>query len=181
MSGPTSPRSGWRQRSSASTPVTAAVRRGGRPAGSAARAGRRRHRALEVGAQLEPLEHALVHGRLEQAVAALAVALGDVHRGVRVADQLVGVDGGLALGDRDAEAAADEQLLALERSGIRERLEDALGGVGGVLRARRRPRAGPRTRRRRSGPRCRSRGCSRRGAWRPRAGPRRRRRGRGCR
>ena len=32
-----------------------------------------------------------MHRRLEQAVAALAVALGDVHRGVGVADQLVGV------------------------------------------------------------------------------------------
>jgi hypothetical protein len=68
-------------------------------------------RALEVGAQLEPGEHALVHGGLEQAVAALAVALGDVHRGVGVADHLVGVGAGLVLGDRDAEAAAQRELL----------------------------------------------------------------------
>ena len=48
----------------------------------------------------------VVHRGLEQAVAALAVGLGDVHRGVGVADQLVGVGGGARLDDRDAEARA---------------------------------------------------------------------------
>src|SRR3954452_3764739 len=72
-------------------------------------------RALEVGAQLETREDALVHGRLEQAVAALAVALGDVHRRVGVADELLGVGRGLALDDRDAHAGACDELLPVER------------------------------------------------------------------
>jgi hypothetical protein len=76
-----------------------------------------------------------VHLRLEQPVATLAVALGDVHRGVGVADQLVGAGGGVALGDRDAEAAADEEVLALESQRRGERRENPLGGVGGGLRA----------------------------------------------
>ena len=90
-------------------------------------------RALQVGAQLQAGEHALVHGRLEQAVAALAVALGDVHRGVGVADHLVGVGAGLVLGDRDAEAAAQRDLLVAGDQRHGERLEDPLGGVGRLL------------------------------------------------
>ncbi len=41
----------------------------------------------------------------------------------------------VAVGDRDAEAAADEELLALEPQRRGERREDPLGRVGGVLRA----------------------------------------------
>ena len=48
-------------------------------------------RLLQLGLQLEPLDHALVHRRLEDAVAALAVALRHVHRDVGVAEQLLGV------------------------------------------------------------------------------------------
>ena len=97
-------------------------------------------------------------------VAALAVALGDVHRGVGVADQLVGVG---------ARSSAEIEMPMLPRSvssrvagahRLRERLEHALGGVGGLLDVRRCPRAARRTRRRRSGRRCRSRGCSPRAA-----------------
>ena len=77
-------------------------------------------RPLQVGAQLEAGDHPLVHRRLEHPVAALAVALGDVHRGVGVADQLVGVGGRSGLGHRDAEAGADDQIglpLELQRLG----------------------------------------------------------------
>ena len=52
-------------------------------------------RALQLRAQLEPFEDALVHRRLEDPIAARSVALADVHRGVRVADQFVGVAGRL--------------------------------------------------------------------------------------
>ena len=92
-------------------------------------------RALQVGAQLQPLQDALVHLGLEQAVAALAVALGDVHRGVGVADQLVGVGAAVLGRDRDAQRAADRQLLV--RGGQRrgDGLHDALGGVGRLLHA----------------------------------------------
>ena len=63
-----------------------------------------RHRALQVGAQFEPLEHLRVHLRLEQAIAALALALGDVHRRVGVADQFVGVGGGVPVDDGETKA-----------------------------------------------------------------------------
>ena len=43
-------------------------------------------RALQLRLQLEPLDHALVHRRLEDAIAALAVALRHVHGDVGVAE-----------------------------------------------------------------------------------------------
>ena len=48
-------------------------------------------RPLQLRLQLEPLDDALVHRRLEDAVAALAVALRHVHGDVGVAEQLLGV------------------------------------------------------------------------------------------
>ena len=115
-------------------------------------------RALQVGAQLEPVEHARVHRRLEQAVAALAVALGDVHRGVGVADQLLGACAASpAQRDRDADAGAQERARACPaRSGAASSVEDALRGVGGRL-AVDVLEQDARTRRRRSGRRCRRR------------------------
>ena len=122
-SGPTRPRSGWRQRSSASTPGDGAVvEADDRLVVQLELVGG--DRALQVGAQLQAREHALVHRRLEQAVAALAVALGDVHRGVGVADELVGVGGDLALDDRDAEAASGRRAPSGPAAAAPERLED---------------------------------------------------------
>ena len=92
-----------------------------------------RQRALQVGAQLQALQHALVHLGLEEAVAALAVALGDVHRRVGVADQLVGVGHAVLGGDRDAEAAAQRELLVGGGQRRADGLHDALGGVGRLL------------------------------------------------
>jgi hypothetical protein len=74
-----------------------------------------------------------VHRRLEQAVAALAVAVGDVHRRVGVAEQLVGVGGAAALDHRDAEARAQRQLLAAHGQRPGQAGEDALGRVGDLL------------------------------------------------
>ena len=62
---------------------------------------------LQLCAQFEPLEHAFVHLGLEDPIAALAFALADVHRGVGVADQLIGVAEsllGVGFAERDAEA-----------------------------------------------------------------------------
>ena len=91
-------------------------------------------RPLQVGAQLEAGHHPVVHGGLEQAVAALALGLGDVHRGVGVADQLVGVGGVPRLDDRDAEAGADDQVVVVELERAAERVEDPLGGLDRRLR-----------------------------------------------
>ena len=76
-----------------------------------------------------------MHRRLEQAVAALAVALGDVHRGVGVADQLVGVGGARRRRPSRCRCSrATTSSLCSSASGSGERLEDALGGVGRLLR-----------------------------------------------
>ena len=48
-------------------------------------------RSLQLRLELEPLDHALVHRRLEDAIAALAVALGHVHGHVGVAEQFLRV------------------------------------------------------------------------------------------
>ena len=90
-------------------------------------------RALQVGAQLEAGEHALVHPRLEQAVAALAVALGVVHRRVGVADELLGLDDGPRLGERDAHAGAQDELLVPDAQRHGHRLEHAVGGLDGLV------------------------------------------------
>ena len=90
-------------------------------------------RPLQIGAQLQARHDLLVHGRLEHAVAALALALGDVHGRVGVADQLVGVGGGSGLGHRDAQAGADDDVVVVELERAGQRLEDPLGGLGGGL------------------------------------------------
>ena len=89
--------------------------------------------ALEVVAQLEPGHDALVHGRLEQPVAALAVALGDVHGRVGVADQLLGVTPVSWPEDRDADAAAEGDLPVPSVHRLGEQIEDALRRVRGRL------------------------------------------------
>ena len=125
-----------------------------------------RDRALQVGLQLEAREHDLVHRGLEHPVAALAVALGDVHGGVGVADQVVGVGGAAVPGHGDAEARAHDRAPCWpSRSGSAKASRMRSAASDGLLEARPRPRAGPRTRRRRSGPPCRSRGRTLRVAW----------------
>ena len=48
-------------------------------------------RSLQLRLELEPLDDALVHRRLEDAIAALAVPLGHVHGQVGVAEKLLRV------------------------------------------------------------------------------------------
>ena len=64
-----------------------------------------------------------VHRRVEDRDAALAAGLRRVHRDVGVAQQLVGALDRLA-SDGDADAAADHELLALDRERDLERLDD---------------------------------------------------------
>ena len=135
-------------------------RRAGPPAGSAARAAPSAIARCSR-CELEAGEHALVHLGLEHPVAALAVALGAVHRGVGVADQLLRADGARPASTTEMPMLhrSDELLVAgAQRRG--QRLEHAVSRVGRLLHARRCPRAAARTRRRRSARRCRSRGCS---------------------
>ena len=174
------PRSGWRQRSSASTPRDAAVvDPDDRLVVQLQLLGR--YRALEVGAKLEPGEHALVHLRLEHPVAALAVALGAVHRGVGVADQLLRAG-------RPRPATQPRCRCCTEARAPCGRPAAAAPAT----RARGRPcrpppapprcpRAATRTRRHRSARLCRSRGCSSPAASPPPRAPRLRRHDRGCR
>ena len=123
------PRWGWRQRTSASTPRCGRVR-SARPAGSAARAARG-DRALEVGAELVTREHHRVHLGLEHAVGALAVGLGAVHRGVGVADQLLGV--AVRLGTTAMPTLPRSEIALCSAQRGRERLEHPLGRFGRLL------------------------------------------------
>ncbi len=83
---------------------------------------------LEVKASGGTLEHHVV----EQRGAPAAGLLGAVHRGVGVADQLVGAAAERG-GGRDADAGVREHLLAAaERERPPERLQDALGDGDGV-------------------------------------------------
>ena len=98
-----------------------------------------------------------MHRRLEQAVAALAVALGAVHRDVGVAQQLLGAAVVAGARDRDADAGAQRRpSRSAGRSGALSASRMRCGGVRGRPGCRR-PRAARRTRRRRSAPRCRRR------------------------
>ena len=131
-------RAARRVRSSAGAPRRrrCSCRRAARPAGSGPRAGRASIALLELGPQLEPLDDPLVHRRLEDAVAALAVALGHVHGDVGVAQQLLGIRGAVSRSrEADADAGAREDLLAVDLDRRLERAEDPLGRIGRLLRA----------------------------------------------
>ena len=175
----TRPRSGWRQRSSASTPET----------GRRARRDDRLvvqlelvvgDRALQVGAQLEAGEHALVHRaartggsrpcRRAWRCTSRRRRCGSARRRRRPSP---------ARPSRCRGCARSDELLVLDAQRHGERLEDALGGRRPPPGAARRPRAARRTRRRRSARRCRWRGCSRSrrlatsiSTWSPAAWPR---------
>ena len=79
-------------------------------------------------------EHALAQHVVEQLVAAAAALLGAVHRGVGVAQQVLGERVG-ALGDRDPDARGDEVLAGGEDDRLVDRLRDALGHPDRLVRA----------------------------------------------
>ena len=94
-------------------------------------------RSLQLRLELEPLDHALVHRRLEDAIAALAVALGHVHRHVGVAEKLLGVGRSeLVPGQADADARAWIDLLAVDVVLQLESAQNPSGDVGGLRRVR---------------------------------------------
>ena len=80
---------------------------------------------LQVGAKLEAFDDTLVHRRLEDAVAALAVPLGHVHRNVRVAQKVFRLRRLELLADEaDADASAGKDVLAVDLHGHVERAQD---------------------------------------------------------
>src|SRR5579864_3358649 len=88
---------------------------------------------LKVGPKLEAGQNLGVHLGFEEPITALAVSLGDVHRGVGVADQLIGVDRSRLVDHRDAEACLDEDLLAVEVERLVQELDDPLSHVCSIL------------------------------------------------
>ena len=87
-----------------------------------------RHRALQIGLELDALEYLGAHRRLEEGVPALAVGLGAVHRDVGVAQQLLAAP---AAHD-DPDRGGDEDLAALDLERRVQRLDDALGDGDGL-------------------------------------------------
>ena len=130
LGGETRPRSGWRQRTSASAQLTDL-------------AGEVDHR-LEVEGELvldqrlaqislerATLAHLHVHVGIEEAVSVAALGLGPVQRDVGIAEQLVGVD--VRIGRHgDADAGADAHLMAVDIERRPDGFEDALGECAGV-------------------------------------------------
>ena len=85
-------------------------------------------RALELGAQLEAFDDALVHRGLEQAVPALAVALRHVHGDVGVPQQLLGIlREQVLVAHADADARARVDLLAVDLGRRLELAQQPLG------------------------------------------------------
>ena len=92
-------------------------------------------RAAQIGFELQAVERGVVQGRLEPAHAGFAVALGEVHGHVGVADQLVGSVAGPV--ERDARARGHDETLARQLERLRERAEDPLGLIAETIDRRR--------------------------------------------
>ena len=75
--------------------------------------------------------HLQVHGRLEEAESAAAVAFGPVQREVGVAQEFVGASA-VAGADRDADAGADDGLVPIDIVGLVDRFDDVLRERGGL-------------------------------------------------
>ena len=91
-------------------------------------------RALQVGLQLQAPQRRVVHRGLEDLVAALARLLRHVHRDVGVAQELLRASSPpspVPSDDGDADARADEDLLALEVERLLQHLHDPVGDVRG--------------------------------------------------
>ena len=92
-------------------------------------------RLLQLGAELEPLDDALVHRGLEHPVAPLAVSLGHVHGHVGVAQELGGLGNRvLAVDHADTDARPREDLLAVDLVRDLQRVKDPRRGVGRLRR-----------------------------------------------
>ncbi len=84
------------------------------------------HRLAQVEFEAAARLHLRVHLRLEEVIGAAAFALGAIERHVGVAQELIGL---AAVGGRngDAEAGADDDLMAEHVEGLRDRFDDAAG------------------------------------------------------
>ena len=90
-------------------------------------------RAPEIGLELQPFDGAIVHGRVEQRVAAAASRFRPVHRDVGVADEIVaGLGAGAA--DGNADARAGEHLVPAEHHRRRHGLLETLGHAHRIAR-----------------------------------------------
>ena len=116
------PRSGWRQRSSASQPVTSSLREIDQRlvVDFEAAIDQRLAQILLHG---EPRLGAGVHRRLEEAMGAASVGLGAIHRQIGVLDQLVEL-GAVLRRQRDADAGVGREMMAEALIGLPDRLVD---------------------------------------------------------
>ena len=89
-------------------------------------------RLAQLGLEDQALEGARVHvGRVELVTAA-RMLLGPIERGIRIADQGLGVIAVVGI-DGDAETGTKVQLLVIDLERRQEGVEDLLGDLGGVL------------------------------------------------
>src|SRR5579872_3984389 len=87
-------------------------------------------RALKLHPELQTVEHALVHTRLEALRVALSGALGHIHGGVGVSQEVVHRDGAVAVGDPDR--GVDSELAAADVERRVQRLEQPRGDQVGI-------------------------------------------------
>src|SRR5690606_27904094 len=94
------------------------------------------HGVAQVEFELTPLLHARVHFGLEEAIEAAALGLGAIEGEIGVLHERVGI-GTVRRGKRNADAGADDDLVARKLIGRRERLDEARrerSHIGGILR-----------------------------------------------
>ena len=89
---------------------------------------------VHLGRELQAIRGAGAHVGVEHLVVGLLL-LCFVHRGVRVAQEGVGVDAAVGRTRNDPDAGLDEHLLASQLEGGAQSLGDALGHLGGLVQA----------------------------------------------
>ena len=82
-------------------------------------------RVAQVALDRHPLDQTTAQRGVERLEAPAAELLGAVHRGVRVAQQLLGGPGP-SLADGDADAGRDEHLVSVDLKGLDDRVDQAL-------------------------------------------------------
>jgi hypothetical protein len=84
--------------------------------------------AVQLAGDREPSLGFLVHRRLEQDVARLSIALGDVHRGIGIAQQIIRVVR-VGAADRDPDADPHEHMLVSDTERFLEGFEHAISDL----------------------------------------------------
>ena len=127
------PRSGWRQRSSASQPVTSSLPEIDQRLVVDFEAAVHQ-RLAQILLQGKPRLGAGIHRRLEEAIGSAAVGLGAVHRQIGILDQLIEI-GAVLRRQRDADAGVGRELVTEALIGLPDRLMNSrheFHDVGGV-------------------------------------------------